>query len=99
MFAGGTEFTTSSVTPIVDGAPGDESLLKPGQVITLTGSVVSGGTTATASSAAVNDKLIGPVSAIDPASGSFTVLGQTVATDRRHQRRSCNHASRCQCVD
>lgn len=78
VFAGGTEFTTSNVTPIVDGAPGDESLLKPGQVVTLTGRVASGGTTATATSAAVNDKLIGPVSAIDPATGSFTLLGQTV---------------------
>ena len=78
VFAGGTEFSTSNVTPIVDGAPGEESLLKPGQVITLTGSVASGGTTATATSAAVNDKLIGPVSAIDSATGSFTLLGQTV---------------------
>jgi hypothetical protein len=78
IFAGGTEFTTSNVTPIVDGTPGDESLLKPGQVITLTGSVASGGTTATATSAAVNDKLTGPVSALDPATASFTLLGQTV---------------------
>ncbi len=81
VFAAATEFADGGATITLDGAPVGESLLRPGQVATVVGSVTSassGTVTATATSVTVTDKLVGPVSAIDPATGSFTVLGQTV---------------------
>ena len=78
ILAATTEFATASATITLDGTAVDESKLRPGQVVTLSGTVVSGGLAGTASAASVTDKLIGPVSAIDPGAGSFTVLGQTV---------------------
>ena len=78
IVAAATDFSTGSATVKLDGNAVDESQLRPGQVVTLSGTVASGGLTGTAAAASVTNKLIGPVSAIDPGAGSFTVLGQTV---------------------
>ena len=76
VFAAGTEFATTSATVTLDGVAVGATALRPGQVATIKGSIDSGSGTATG--VAVTDKLIGAVSATDPGSGSFTVLGQTV---------------------
>jgi hypothetical protein len=78
LFAGGTEFTTTVAAITIDGLASLESQLKPGQVAAVAGSAASDGSTGTATTVAVEDKLAGPVSATDPAAGTFTVLGQTV---------------------
>jgi uncharacterized protein DUF5666 len=78
VFVAGTEFTTGSGTLTLDGVPGVELQLRPGQVASVVGTIASGGATGTSTSLAVSDKLIGPVSATDPASGSLAVLGATV---------------------
>ncbi len=78
VFAGGDEFTTSSGSVMLDGAAVSELQLRPGQVASVVGTLSQGGPTGTATSLAVTDKLVGPVSATDAASGSFTVLGATV---------------------
>jgi hypothetical protein len=77
VFVNGTEFSDGSATVTVDGAAASESQLKVGQVATVSGAAGSG-TTGTASSLAVTTKLLGPATAVDPAAGTVTVLGQTV---------------------
>jgi len=78
ILAGGTEHATTSTTITLDGANASESQLRPGQTVTMAGTVAADGVTGSASTAAISNKLIGAVSASDPGSGSFTVLGQTV---------------------
>jgi len=78
VWVGGTEFTTTSGTLTVDDAAATELALRPGQVAAATGTLASGSTSGTSSTFAVSDQLIGPVSATDPATGTFTVLGATV---------------------
>lgn len=78
VFVAGTEHGTSGASITVDGVSAGELALHPGEVATLSGTVSSDGQTGTATSLAVNHKLVGPVSAVDPGAGNFTVLGQTV---------------------
>lgn len=78
VFVGGTEYADSSAAVTLDGAPANELGLRPGQNATMVATIAGNASTATASSVAVSDKLIGAVSATDPAAGSFTLLGQTV---------------------
>ena len=78
IVAGATEHATTSAAITLDGVNVSESKLHPGQTVTIVGTVRADGLTGAATSASVSNKLIGPVSATDPGSGSFTVLGQTV---------------------
>jgi hypothetical protein len=78
VFVGGTEYADSAAAVTLDGAPANELALRPGQNATVVATIAGGASTGTASSVAVSDKLLGPVSATDPATGSFTVLGQKV---------------------
>ncbi len=78
IFAVGTEFATTSATITLDGVAVAETSLRLGQVATVTGTIGTNAGSGTATTVAVTDKLIGAVSATDPGSGSFTVLGQTV---------------------
>ncbi len=78
IFAGATEHATTSATITLDGATVGESQLRPGETVTIAGTVAAGGATGTATTASVSHKLVGPLSASDVGSGSFTVLGQTV---------------------
>ena len=78
LFAGATEHATTGATITLDGATASESQLRPGQTVTIIGTVAADGVTGTATSASVSNKLIGAATASDPGSGSFTVLGQTV---------------------
>ena len=77
VFVNGTEFADSTATVTVDGAASSESALLVGQVATLGGAAGSS-SAGTANTIAVTTKLVGPVSAIDLAAGTVTVLGQTV---------------------
>jgi hypothetical protein len=76
VFVDGTEFTDSSATITIDGVSSGESQFRVGQVATVGGG--SSGTAGTANSITVTTKLVGPVSAIDLAASTVTVLGQTV---------------------
>jgi len=77
VFVDGVEFSDSGASITVDGVAAAESQLLVGQVVTVGGATASS-TTGTANSIAVTTKLVGPVSAIDLAGGTVTVLGQTV---------------------
>ena len=81
VFVNGVEFETGSATFTIDGQPGVESDLKIGQVVTITGSIDTNGTTGTANSVVYDDDIEGPVSRIDLSANSFVVLGQTVLVD------------------
>jgi hypothetical protein len=81
IFAVGTEFSTSTATVSLDGAAVSESQFRPGQIVGITSTISSDRLTGAATAATVADKLIGPVTATDPGSGTFTVLGQTVHVD------------------
>lgn len=78
IVAGATEHATTAAAITLDGVAVGESQLRPGQTVTIVGTVTAAGLTGTATSASVSNKLIGAVTATDPGSGSFTVLGQTV---------------------
>jgi hypothetical protein len=77
VYVNGTEFSDSSAGITIDGVAAGESQLLVGQVATVGGAAGSA-STGTASTVAVTTKLVGPVSAIDLAAGTVTVLGQTV---------------------
>lgn len=77
VYVNGTEFVDSGATVTIDGVAAAESQLLVGQVATVGGATGSG-SIGTATTVAVATKLLGPVSAIDLAAGTVTVLGQTV---------------------
>lgn len=76
VFVDGVEFTDSSATLTIDGVSSAESQFRVGQIATVGGG--SSGSTGTANSIQVTTKLVGPVSAVDLAAATVTVLGQTV---------------------
>jgi hypothetical protein len=77
VFVDGIEFADGNATLTVDGLAASESQLVVGRVATVTGGSASGGA-ATAGTIAVTTKLLAPVSAIDLAGATLTVLGQSV---------------------
>jgi hypothetical protein len=81
IFVNGVEFRTTSASITVNGQSASEAQLKIGQVVVVNGTIDSNGTTGTASSVTFDSDVRGQVGAVDAAAGSFTVLGQTVATD------------------
>jgi hypothetical protein len=77
VFVNGVEFTTNAATQVrVDDNPSTADQLKPGMVVTVTGTFDD--RTGTATEIEFNDNLQGPISAIDPAAKTITVLGKTV---------------------
>ena len=78
IFVNGVEYATSNAQIRVDDQPGTESQLLVGQVVTVTGSVNSDGTTGTATQVTFSGEVTGPITGIDTAGGTFVVLGQTV---------------------
>lgn len=78
IFVNGVEYSTSGTQFRIDDNPGVESDLRVGQVVTVQGTINSNGTTGTATTVTFNNEVEGPVSALDRALGTFTVLGQTV---------------------
>jgi hypothetical protein len=78
IVTGGVEYATGTASLAMDGAGAFESELAVGQVASIVGTVASGRATGTAKRVSVEDKLVGPIAAVSLASGTLTVLGQTV---------------------
>ena len=78
VFVGGVEYATSAAAVTVDGAAGHEVQLQVGQLASLAGSLAAGGTRGTATELRLEDKLVGPVTALALVASSVTVLGQSV---------------------
>ena len=78
VFLDGVEFDTSTAAVSIDGEPASVADLRSGQTVRLTGSIGGTGATGAASQVAADTAAQGPISAIDRAGSSFTVLGLTV---------------------
>lgn len=74
-------YDTSDAQFVVDGAAASQSALAVGDVVVVQGTLSDDGTTGTASSVTFDDAVEGPVSAIDLAGSTLTVLGQLVHVD------------------
>jgi hypothetical protein len=75
----GVPYDTSHTHVTVNGRPGDVSQLRSGHVVAVHGS--RKGPTVVADDIVLDSDVRGEVTAVDPASGSFEVLGQTVQLD------------------
>ena len=75
-FINGVEFQTGTAALALDGDTVLETQLRVGQIATITGAVA--GATGTATRVDVTNKLVGPVTGVDLAAGTVTVLGQTI---------------------
>jgi Domain of unknown function (DUF5666) len=80
VFVNGVRFEDSSASVRDEDGARSRSDLKLGMVVKVLGSVDANGTS-TASSFMFDSELLGPVSAINTTSRSFTVIGQKVLTD------------------
>jgi hypothetical protein len=80
VFVNGVEYELTGSTITVNGKPATETQLRIGQVVTVDG-VVSGTTSGQASSVEFGSDVRGAVTAVDPITASFTVLGQKVRVD------------------
>lgn len=74
----GSEYATTAASVTLDGLIGSTASLRVGQIALLTGTPARGTAAGTASSLVVTTKLVGPVTALDLAAATVTVLGQTV---------------------
>jgi hypothetical protein len=81
IFVNGIEFDISKASVDVNGSQAAGGMLQRGMVVTVDGTVNADGRTGVANSVVYDDNVQGPISAIDQASGTFTVLGQTIHTD------------------
>lgn len=77
----GVRYDTSSTDFTIDGEPGSESDLAVGHVVLVRGTIDDDGLTGTAESVVYDELVEGPVEAIDLASATLVVLGQTVITN------------------
>jgi hypothetical protein len=80
VFVNGTRFEDSSASVSDEDGARSRSDLKLGMVVKVQGSVSASGTSS-ASSFSFDSELLGPVSAVNTANGSFTIIGQTVLVD------------------
>jgi hypothetical protein len=81
IFVDGVEYEISSALITIDGKPATASQLELGQIVTVQGNENGNSGKGTASSVSFTGNVIGPVSSIDIAASSLTVLGQTVRVD------------------
>jgi len=81
IFVNGVEFDTSGASVDYNGSSGNPSLLQVGMVVTVEGTINQDGRTGVAKSVVYDNNLLGPISSIDQANGSITVLGQHIFTD------------------
>ncbi len=81
IFVNGIEFETDGTTFDIDGAPGMESDLEVGHVVTINGTVNPDGVTGVAQSVRFEAEVEGPISSVDLANRLFVVVGQTVMVD------------------
>ena len=74
----GVRYDTSSTTFSIDGQPGNESDLRVGDIVIVSGTIDDDGTTGIADNVIYDDAVTGTVDSIDLAGNSIVVLGQTV---------------------
>jgi hypothetical protein len=79
VIVNGVHFDTTSASFTIDGQAGSQSDLAVGDVVVVHGQLASAGaSTGTADSIVFDDSVQGPISAIDGAGSTLTVLGQIV---------------------
>lgn len=81
VIVNGVRYDTSNAVITVDGNPGSEADLAVGQVVAVSGTLDSSGTTGVAQSINFDDIVEGPVTSVDPAAETLIVLGQLIRTD------------------
>jgi hypothetical protein len=80
IFVDGVEFSISQAKIAVDGRPGSASQLQIGQIVSVQADT-TGPAKAKASNVTYIGDVVGPISGVDLAAGTFTVLGQAVKVD------------------
>jgi hypothetical protein len=80
VIVNGQTFNTSSATFTIDGQQGTQSDLSVGDVVLIEGTITNGGAPV-ASNVTFDDAVEGPISGIDLAAQTLTVLGQLVRVD------------------
>lgn len=77
---GGVDYSTSGARVNIDGHPGRQDQLHPGDVVSIRGTLIQAGRLhiAAASSVSFSGNVRGEVSGVDAPAGTFFVLGQTV---------------------
>ena len=81
IIVNGVRYDTSSATFDVDGSAGIQSDLRIGQVVVVRGTLNDDPTTGAANSVRFGDLVEGPISSINIAAGTITVLSQIVVVD------------------
>jgi hypothetical protein len=81
VISNGIVFDTAAATVMVDGQPGTLGDLRVGMIVSILGEIDDSTGIAQASEIHFGVDLEGPISSIDPAAGSFVVLGKTVLAD------------------
>ena len=79
VFVNGVEFSTTGSTISINGQAGTEQSLKVGEVVHVSCTVASGGTTGTAKTISYDDNITGVITAINLAQNTLAVMGQTVS--------------------
>lgn len=74
----GVRYDTSSATFTVNDTAGNESDLRVGQIVAVTGTIDENGTTGTAETVTFDDNVTGPVESVDLVGSELVVLGQVV---------------------
>jgi hypothetical protein len=74
-------YSATGAQVTINGEPRTVTDLRPGQVVTVAGSISSNGLSGTADSVHFDANLIGPVEGLDAANGRLIAMGQTVITD------------------
>jgi len=80
VIVNGLTYDTNSATFTIDGSPGTQADLAVGDVVVITGTTTSGAAPI-ASTVTFDDAVEGPISEIDLAAETLTVLGQLVRVD------------------
>jgi len=81
VIVNGVHYDSNGADITIDDNPGLESDLAVGDIVVVKGTLNSSGTSGSADSIDFDDAVEGPISAIDLAGGTITVLGQTVVID------------------
>lgn len=81
VVANGVRFDTNSTTISVNGNPGTLSDLQVGMMVSIRGTVDDDSGAASAGEIRFMADMVGPVSSVDRANGTFVMLGRTVVVD------------------